>query len=148
MIFSWNVSQADIQCHSSPRKCSGSTQITCHIRHNEISSAITHPAFRASVTVSWLYTRPLMPNSFSPETCDCYLMNNMNEQMQNAQCWLLIHLLELLQYQQEASDCKCWDKRWWASRLCTLRIRRFIHWPPNNNRFDSHIHYPTFPHSI
>ena len=46
-----------ISLHSLSRKCSGSTQITCHLIHSFIRSDNRVPAFRASLRVSWQYEK-------------------------------------------------------------------------------------------
>ena len=46
-----------ISLHSLLHKCSGSTQITCHLIHSFITSDNWVPAFHASLRVSWQYKK-------------------------------------------------------------------------------------------
>ena len=46
-----------ISLHSLSHKCSGSTQITCHLIHSFIRSDNQVPAFHASLRVSWQYEK-------------------------------------------------------------------------------------------
>jgi len=53
----WKIRLSVISLHSLSRKCSGSTQITCHLIHSFITCANWVPAFCASVRVSRQYEK-------------------------------------------------------------------------------------------
>jgi len=54
-MFAQKVGYSVISLHSLSCRCSGSTQMTCHLRHSLISSAKWIPAFCAALSVSLQY---------------------------------------------------------------------------------------------
>jgi len=54
-MFAQKVGYSMISLHSLSRRCSESTEMTCHLRHSLISSVKQIPAFRVALRVSLQY---------------------------------------------------------------------------------------------
>jgi hypothetical protein len=54
-MFARKIEYSVISLHSLSCRCSGSTQMTCHLMHSLISPAKRIPAFRAALRVSLQY---------------------------------------------------------------------------------------------